>query len=134
MDVSDRTPGGGDRGFADLLSDLVREVTGLVRSEGKLVRAEIAEAGRSMAAGTEMVAAGAILLLVALIVLAQALVVLLAEWMPPALASLLVGLALAAVGALLAWRGKKNLSAARLVPERAIEQTSRDARLAREQI
>ena len=123
-----------DRSFADLLGDLVRDVSGLVRSEGRLVRAEIAEAGRSMAVGAELVAAGAILLLVALIVLVQALVVLLAEWVGPAWASLIVGIGLALIGGLLIARGRKDMTAARLVPERTIEQTSRDARLAREQI
>lgn len=123
-----------ERSFADLLGDLVRDVTGLVRSEGRLVRAEIAEAGRSMAAGAERIAAGAILLLVALIVLVQALVMLLALWVGPAWASLAVGMALAAIGGLLIVRGRKAIAVARLVPGRTIEQTSRDARLAREQI
>ncbi len=123
-----------DRSLGDLLSDLVRDVTGLVRSESRLIRAEVAEAGRSMAVGAEMIAAGGILLLVALLVLVQALVVLLANWVGPAWAALIVGAVLAAIGGLLIARGRKDMSAANLVPERTIEQTSRDVRLAREQI
>ncbi|MEH6773659.1 MAG: phage holin family protein [Cereibacter changlensis] len=127
------TPNGG-RSIADLLGDLVRDLTGLVRTEGKLVRAEMMEAGKTMAVGAEMIAAGAILLLVALLVLVQALVVILAHWVGPAWAAVIVGVVLGLIGAMLILRGKKGLSAANLVPERTIEQTSRDARLAREQI
>ncbi|MGP3695927.1 phage holin family protein [Rhodobacter sp. NSM] len=123
-----------DRSFADLLSDLVKDVTGLVRSESRLVRAEIAEAGRSFAVGAELIAAGAILLLVALFVLVQALVVLIAHWVGPAWAALIVGVCLAAIGGILIGRGRRDMSAANLVPERTIEQTSRDVRLAREQM
>ena len=134
MERPDRDPLTGGRSIGDLLGDLVRDLTGLVRSEGKLVRAEMVEAGKTMAVGAEMIAAGAILLLVALLVLIQALVVLLAHYVGPAWASLIVGSVLALIGALLIMRGKKDMSAANLVPERTIEQTSRDARLAREQI
>lgn len=134
MERRDRETVNGSRSIADLLGDLVRDLTGLVRSEGRLVRAELVEAGKGMAVGAEMIAAGAILLLVALLVLVQALVVLLAHWVGPGWASAIVGAVFGIIGALLILRGKKNMSAANLVPERTIEQTSRDARLAREQI
>ena len=122
------------KSIPELLGDLVRDVGELVRSEGRLMRAEVSEAGRQMATGVEMIGAGAVILLVALLVLVQALVIALAEYMGPAWASLLVGGALAVLGAVLVTRGRKDLSATNLVPERTIEQTSRDARLAREQI
>jgi protein-S-isoprenylcysteine O-methyltransferase Ste14 len=120
--------------FGDLLSDLVREVTGLVRSEGRLVRAEIAEAGRTIASGAEMIAAGAVLLLVALIVLAQAVVIVLAQYVGPGWAATIVGAVLGLLGAILIMRGQSNIKAAKLVPERTLEQTSRDVRLAKEQV
>lgn len=122
------------RSIPGLLADLVRDVSELFRKEGMLVRAELAEAGQKMATGAEMIAAGGVLLLVALLVLVQALVIALAEVVGPGWAALIVGGALAAVGALLVHRGKRDLSAASLVPDRTIEQTSRDMRLAREQI
>ncbi len=134
MENREREPLNGGRSIADLLGDLIRDLSGLVRTEGKLVRAELMEAGKTMAVGAEMIAAGGILLLVALLVLVQALVVLLAHWVGPAWAATIVGAVLALIGAMLILRGKKSMSAANLVPERTIEQTSRDARLAREQI
>ena len=122
------------RSIPELLGDLVRDVGVLFRSEGRLMRAELGEAGRQMATGIEMIGAGAVILLVALLVLVQALVILLANYMDAGLASLLVGGGLAVLGGILVMRGRKDLSASNLVPERTIEQTSRDARLAREQI
>jgi hypothetical protein len=117
-----------------LLADLVRDVSELFRKEGLLVRAEMAEAGRRMAGGVEMIGAGAVFLLVALLVLVQALVIALAELVGAGWASLIVGGGLALVGALLVLRGRRDLSAASLVPDRTLEQTSRDMRLAREQL
>jgi hypothetical protein len=127
-------PGAETRSVPELLTDLVRDVGELFRKEGRLVRAEISEAGKRMATGVEMVGAGAVVLLVAMLVLVQALVIALAEVMGAGWAALLVGGVLAVVGIVLVLRGRKDLSAASLVPERTIEQTSRDARLAREQI
>lgn len=127
-------PGPHARSVPELLTDLVRDVGELFRKEGRLVRAEISEAGKRMATGVEMVGAGAVVLLVAMLVLVQALVIALAEVMGAGWASLLVGGVLAVVGIVLVLRGRKDLSAASLAPERTIEQTSRDARLAREQI
>ena len=120
--------------FGDLLSDLIRELTGLVRSEGRLARAEIAGAARIVAGGIEMMAAGAVLLLVAMIILLQALVIALAHYVGPGWASTIIGAAFGLLGALLILRGQKSVRSAQLIPERTLEQTSRDLRLAKEQI
>ena len=120
--------------FGDLLSDLIRELTGLVSSEGRLARAEIAGAARIVAGGTEMMAAGAVLLLVAMIVLLQALVIALAQYVGPGWASTIIGAGFGLLGALLILRGQKSVRSAQLIPERTLEQTSRDLRLAKEQI
>lgn len=121
-------------GIGGLLTDLMRDVTGIVRGEGKLIRTEIAQAIKGMAAGAEMMAAGAIFLLVAAIVLVQALIIALATWVGPAWASVIVGAALGIIGALLIASGRKTLSVAELMPERTLQQTSRDVRLAKEQL
>jgi hypothetical protein len=125
---------GASRSIPELIGDLVRDIGELVRSEGRLMRAELREAGERMAAGAEMIGAGAVILLVALLVLVQAVVIALAEWVGPGFAALIVGGVLAILGAVLIALGRKDLSASSLVPERTIEQTSRDARLAREKL
>lgn len=119
-------------GFADLLGDLVRDLAGLVKSEGRLIRSELTEAGRTIAIGGEMMVAGAILLLVSLIVLAQALVIGLAGLVGPGWAATIVAAVLGAIGALLVVRGRKAMAVTNLLPERTIEQTGRDIRLAKE--
>ena len=124
----------GPRSLAELLGDLVRDLNGLVRSEGRLVRAELREAGRDMVAGLQLVGAGAVLMAVAMLVLMQAAVVGLAEYVGAMWASLIVGGILAVIGLSLIAAGRKNLKTSNLVPERTIEQTSRDVRLAKEQL
>jgi uncharacterized membrane protein len=98
------------------------------------MRAEIAEAGKTIAGGAEMMAAGAVLLLVAMIVLVEALVIALARHVGAGWASTIIGAGLGLLGALLILRGQKSVRSARLIPERTLEQTSRDVRLAKEQI
>jgi len=122
------------RSIPELLTDLVRDLGELFRKEGRLVRAEISEAIGRLTTGIEMMGAGAVLLLVALFVLVQALVIALAHLVGPGWSSLIVGGLLAAVGIFLIMRGRKDLSASSLMPERTLEQTSRDVRLAKEQI
>lgn len=90
------------------------------------------DAGRQMATGVETMGAGAVVLLVALIVLAQALVLALATYMEPGLAALAVGGGLGLIGAILVIVGRRAVSSVRLTPERTLEQTSRDMRLAKE--
>lgn len=116
------------------MSDLVRDLTGLVRGEGRLIKTEIVEGAKTMAAGVEMIAVGLVFLLVATFVLVQALVIALAEWVGAGWASLIVGALLALIGAVLVLRGRKHLSTSELIPERTIEQTGRDIQLAKEQI
>jgi hypothetical protein len=121
-------------GIGGLLTDLMRDVTGIVRGESKLIRTEIAQGLKGMAAGAEMMAAGAIFLLVAAIVLVQALIIALATWVGPAWASVIVGAALGIIGATLIANGRKSLSVTELMPDRTLQQTSRDVRLAKEQL
>jgi uncharacterized membrane protein YqjE len=118
----------------DLLGDLVTDMTGLFRTETRLVRAELAESVRRMSTGIELIGAGGIILLVALLVLVQALVIALSNYLGASWASLAVGIALAVIGAIMVSRGKSDLSASTLIPERTVEQASRDAQLVKEQI
>ncbi len=132
--ASGAASGAASRSIPELLTDLVRDLGELFRKEGRLVRAEISEAVGRLATGIEMMGAGAVLLLVALFVLVQALVIALAHLVGPGWSSLIVGGLLAAIGIVLILRGRKDLSASSLMPERTLEQTSRDVRLAKEQI
>ena len=133
------------RSVPQLLSDLARELTTLFRKEGQLIRAELSEKASQLTVGAGEAAAGAICLLVSLNVLAGALVVAIArigsDASDPAIqdtgiglgwASLIVGVLLAIIGAILVKRGASNLS--NLTPERSVNQVSQDASLVKEQV
>lgn len=122
------------RSLPELISKLAGDVTSLVRKESELVRAELSEKLNQLArAGGEM-AAGAICLLAALLVLLQALVLALGKVMDPAWAALLVGVAVAAVGAVLLRAGVKTAQPDHLKPKRSARQLGKDARLMKEQV
>jgi len=133
------------RSVPQLLSDLARELTTLFKKEGQLIRAELSEKASKVGVGVGEVAAGAICLLVALNVLAAALVVAIArigaDQADPAIqnsgigvgwASLIVGVLLAVVGALLVRRGTSQMTD--LTPERTVNQVSQDANLVKDQV
>lgn len=133
------------RSVPQLLSDLARELTTLFRKEGQLIRAELSEKTSQLTVGVGEAAAGAICLLVSLNVLAAALVVAIArigaEPADPAIqdtgigvgwASLIVGVILAVIGAILLKRGASNMS--NLTPERTVNQVTQDANLVKEQV
>ena len=134
------------RSVPQLLSDLARELTTLFRKEGQLIRAELSEKTSQLAVGIGEAAAGAICLLVSLNVLAAALVVAIARIgsepaTDPAIqdtgigmgwASLIVGVLLAVIGAILVKKGTSNMS--NLTPERSVNQVSQDASLVKEQV
>ena len=124
------------RSVPELLSDLVSQATTLFRKEGELIRAELSEKLGQILAAAGALAAGGILLLVALIVLALALVHAVSRIgdMGVGWASLIVGLALAVVGALLLMKGKNSLDASNLTPRRTLHQVKRDADLVKEQV
>lgn len=123
-----------DKSVPELLSSLVRDMTDMFRKEGQLARAEISESINRVVTGGESVVAGAIVLLVAFIIAAQALVIALTNFVGAAWAAVIVAFALLVIGGLLLAKGKKDFENAASGPTRTIEQTRRDAQLAKEQI
>ena len=122
------------RSVTDLITDLIRETGELVRTESRLVRAEISDKVRQVEMGGGSIAAGAICLLVALFVLAQALIVALGNVIGDAWAALLVGVVIAAIGAALLAKGRRDLAPNNLMPDRTTNQLSKDGKLVKEQI
>ena len=123
-----------DRSLKDLLSDLPTSLTTLVRKEIQLARAETSEKVTQSMVAVGAIAAGGILALSALIVLLQALVIAIAELgVPPALASLIVGLVVAVIAYVLIHKGTNDLKATNLAPDRTIDSLRRDAQVIKEQ-
>lgn len=128
------TPERNERSFAELVSDLVQQLSTLVQTEGRLLRSELRESGERIGAGAVEILAGAGLLIAALVVLLQALVHALAQaGLGMVWSSALVGLVVALVGYLTLQRGRKNLTSDALAPRRSAEQLRKDAHLVKEQ-
>lgn len=116
----DRAPYKEDRSFAQLLSDLMHEWTTLVRQEMRLVKAEASESASRAGAGVAEIAIGGLLAFAALLVLLQALVIALSNFVPPAVASLIVGIVVAVIGFVLVQKGRSNLKMQNLAPDRTV--------------
>jgi xanthine/uracil permease len=116
-----------DRSLKELLSDLTNSLTTLVRKEIQLARAETSEKVTQSMVAVGAIAAGGILALSALIVLAE-------MGVPPALASLIVGLVVAVIAYVLIHKGTNDLKATNLAPSRTIDSLSRDAQVVKEQV
>jgi hypothetical protein len=118
-----------------LFSDLWREMSTLLRDEAELAKAEISEkmtqvqtAATELAAGVAVLYAGFLLLLAAA---AAGLAQLLGD-QGPWLGPLIVGLVVAIAGALLLARGRNQIKAGNLAPERTMDALRKDANLAKE--
>ncbi|MBJ7411679.1 MAG: phage holin family protein [Phenylobacterium sp.] len=117
------------RGLTDLIGQLGVDLAALVRKESELVRAELSEKLNAAGKAVADIAAGGLLLIAALLVLLQALVLALSKFMDPIWAALIVGLAVAAVGALLVRAGMKAVSLSGMKPDRTARQLKKDAQL-----
>ena len=110
------------RPLGDLLSDLTREITALIRNEMALARAEMSANLSRVLRHVGAIAAGGVVALAGVFTLAAFLVLVLNQaGMPAWGAALLVGIALAAVGAMVAIRAVTALRQENLMPTETIE-------------
>jgi hypothetical protein len=116
------------------LSDLSQEALTLVRGEIALAKVEVDEKiKQAQRAIVETLAGGAVVFAGFLVLLAAA-VFGLANVVPLWLAALIVGLGTAIIGALAIGKGKHDLSAKGLKPDRLIEEGRRTKHFAQEQL
>jgi hypothetical protein len=110
------------RSLGDLLSDLTREITTLVRNELALARVEMSNKISRAARHVGAVIVGGVIALTGVFTLAASIVLLLVRaGLPPWVAALLVGLALAGAGAMLVQRAVAALKQEDLKPTETIE-------------
>ena len=110
------------RSLGDLFSDLTREITTLVRNELALARVEMSSKLSRAARHAGTLAIGAVIALAGVFTLAACLVLVLVNaGMPAWGAALLVGLGLAAVGAMLAMGALSALQKEDLTPTETIQ-------------
>jgi protein-S-isoprenylcysteine O-methyltransferase Ste14 len=118
----------------ELLADLARSVPALVRQETQLLRSELSDKVTQVEVGLGSIVAGAILLFAALLILLQAIVIALTEFVGPGWASLIVGVVVAVLGAVLLKKGADQMKTTNLMPNRTAHQLKQDAELAKEQV
>lgn len=124
-----------NRSVADLLRDVIAQVTRLLRKEAQLARMELSENLGRAVLGLGLIIGGAVLLIPALVILLEAGVAALEQrgMVPPAAAGivggcvLLLGFILVAVGAL-------QLRMRNLMPNKTIQQLHHDASTAKQQM
>jgi uncharacterized membrane protein YqjE len=110
-----------DQSVKSLLVDLVNNVGRLVRQEIQLVQVETSEKTSQALEGVFVIIGGLLLAFAALLILLQAVVVGLANFVEPWIASLIVGVLVAAIAFVLIKHGQNNLKARSLAPERTMK-------------
>lgn len=124
------------RSLMGLFADLWRETQTLVHQEAQLAKAELSQKVSQVATGAGEIAAGGAVLFAGFIVLLFAAVGALelmldtehSVWLSP----LIVGLVVMIIGYVLLSRGRKQITAEKLTPDRTMQSLQRDARLAKE--
>jgi len=129
-------PPSASRSTAQLLTDLYSELTGLFRKEIALVKSEMSQKVGQVASGIAYAVAGGVLALVGSIFLFQALIYGIANLFDihEGWATLIVGVLVAGIGALLVMSGVRAMQLDSLVPNRAISQVRKDAQVIKEKV
>ena len=112
--------------FGELLGELANNSAALVRDEIELAKQEMREKVDVLRSGAVTIAIGGLIGFVALLTLTAAAVAGLAHVMDTALAALLVGVVLAAIGGGIAFSGIGRIKQTNLKPQQTIETLEED--------
>lgn len=128
------TTGQAEPSLGQLLNELTGDMSTLVRQELELAKAETMQKVSQATRSIIMMVAGGLLAYAGLIAIVIAAAIALGSLMPYWLSSLIVGLVVVAIGAMLIMSGRSSLANLSLVPENTVETLKQDARWAKEQI
>jgi uncharacterized membrane protein YqjE len=124
-----------NRSIADVLRDVITQVTTLLRKETELARVELSENVSRAAIGLCLIVGGAVLLIPALVILLEAAVAALEQnGMRPAEATAIVGGCALVLGFILLAIGISRLRVKNLIPNKTIQQLQQDAAAAKQQM
>jgi peptidoglycan/LPS O-acetylase OafA/YrhL len=123
-----------ERSIAGLFGDLARESTRLLRQEIALAKSEMLAKLAKIGRGAAELIAGALILYAGFLLLLAAAVLGLSQVVPPWAAALIVGGVVLLVGLGLALKGRRDMTAEKLVPGRTLRTLREDADWAREQM
>jgi hypothetical protein len=124
------------RPLASLFADLARDASRLVSKEAELAKAEVSENTSKAISGVVFIVVSAAVLLAGLVILLESAVYGISQFLPPDmvpwLSALIVGGVVTVIGLVLLMKGRSNLKAKNLMPDRTIDSVQRDSNLARE--
>jgi len=124
-----------NRSIADVLRDVLSQLTTLLRKEAQLARVELSENINRAGLGLGLIVGGAVLLIPALVILLEAAVRALEQnGMRPAEATAIVGGCAVVLGFILVAIGISRLRVKSLIPNKTIQQLQRDAATAKQQM
>jgi hypothetical protein len=118
------------RGFPDLIGDLVRELINLMRGEARLAKAEVTQKIIAVGMALGLIAGGLALVMAALVIFLEAAVAALVEsGLSATISTLIVGVAVLVIAAILIFIGIRRIKGENLTPTKTLEQLQRDAAL-----
>ncbi len=117
-----------------LFTDLTEDMGRLVRQEIELARVETMQKVNQAMRSVALMAAGGFLAYAGFITLLIAAAIGLGQMMPYWLSTLIVGVVVLIIGAILIGSGRSSLSNMTVVPENTVESIKEDARWAKEQV
>ncbi len=130
----ERPPTGGEASLGELFADLSRETSTLVRQEVELAKTEMSHKAARMGKDVGFMAAGGAVAYAGLLALIATVIIALGQlgvyWW---LSALLVGLAVAGLGAYLVFSGLNHLKRENLAPKETIATLQEDATWAKQQ-
>jgi hypothetical protein len=125
-----RTEGG--HGIGEILGGLATDIQDLIRGEISLARAELNQKLERVILAAIWLVGGALLAFAGLVVVLQGVAAALALVLPTWAASLIVGVAIVAIGGLLARAGLGMLSLNTLMPDRTAASLRKDAHVVKD--
>ncbi len=120
--------------IGSLFTDLTDDMGRLVRQEIELARIETTQKVTQAMRSVIMMVAGGLVAYAGFIVVLIAVAILLGQLMPYWAASLVVGLVVLVVGAVLISTGRSSLNSMTVIPEKTVQSIKEDARWAKEQV
>lgn len=120
--------------IGQLLSEISTDMSTLVRKEIELARAETSEKISRATRSATILVAGGLVAYAGVIVMLIAAAILLGAVMPYWLSSLIVGLVVLVIGAVMIVSGKNTIANMSVVPEKTVQTLQEDAQWAKEQV
>lgn len=123
-----------ERSLGELFADLSRQTSQLIRQEVALAKTEMSDTATRVGKNVAFIAAGGVVLYAGILAILAAIIILIAKVIPWWLSALIVGVVVAAIGAVLIDKGIQTLRNSNLAPKQTVETLKEDQEWMKEQI